>query len=56
MNAELRQLVASGAHTEQIRAAALAQGMVDLTRYAAILLADGLTTVEEVMSVVRTEE
>ena len=56
MNAELRGLVARGARAEDIHAAALAHGMIDLKRYAAVLLTEGLTTVEEVMSVVSVEE
>lgn len=56
LNAELRQLVGSGARAEQIHAAALARGMIDLRRYAAILLTQGLTTVEEVMSVVSVQD
>ena len=40
---------------EEIHAAALEQGMIDLKRYAALLLIEGLTTVEEVTSVVSME-
>jgi type IV pilus assembly protein PilB len=56
LNTELRQLVGSGARTEEIHAAALAAGMMDLRRYSAVLLTEGLTTVEEVMSVVSVAE
>jgi len=56
MNGELRGLVARGARVEDIHASALAHGMLDLKRYAALLLTEGLTTVEEVMSVVSVEE
>ena len=56
LNAELRQLVGSGASAEQIHAAATARGMIDLKGYAAILLKEGLTTVEEVMAVVSVED
>ncbi len=52
LNAGLRQMVGSGAHAEDIHAAAIAGGMIDLKRYAAILLTEGLTTVEEITSVV----
>jgi type II secretory ATPase GspE/PulE/Tfp pilus assembly ATPase PilB-like protein len=52
MNADLRQMVGRGALAEDIHAAALKCGMVDLKRYAALLLTSGLTTVEEVTSVV----
>jgi type IV pilus assembly protein PilB len=52
MNADLRQMVGRGAPAEEIHAAALENGMIDLKRYAALLLADGLTTADEVTSVV----
>ena len=55
MNAELRQMVGRGALAEDIHAAALTHGMIDLKRYAALLLAEGLTTVDEVTSVVSIE-
>ena len=55
MNAELRQMVGRGAPAEEIHAAALANGMIDLKGYAALLLAGGLTTVDEVTSVVSIE-
>ena len=52
MTPALRQLVARGTSADDLHAAALASGMVDLKRYAAGLLAEGLTSVEEVTSVV----
>ena len=55
MNAELRQMVGRGALAEDIHAAALTHGMIDLKRYAALLLTEGLTTVDEVTSVVSIE-
>ncbi|MDE3155268.1 MAG: Flp pilus assembly complex ATPase component TadA [Acidobacteriota bacterium] len=55
MTAELRRMVGQGAPAEEIHAAALAGGLIDLKRYAAILLTEGLTTVEEVTSVVSVE-
>ena len=55
MNAPLRQMVGSGARGEQIHAAAVAGGMIELKRYAAMLLTEGLTTVEEITSVVSIE-
>jgi type IV pilus assembly protein PilB len=55
MNAGLREMVGRGARSEEIHAAALAAGMIDLKRYAALLLTEGLTTVEEVTSVVSME-
>ncbi|HJU44147.1 MAG TPA: ATPase, T2SS/T4P/T4SS family [Vicinamibacterales bacterium] len=55
MNAQLRSMVGAGARAEEIHAAALEQGMIDLKRYAALLLTQGLATVEDVMSVVSVE-
>jgi type IV pilus assembly protein PilB len=55
MNPRLRTMVGNGARAEEIHAAALDGGMIDLKRYSARLLAAGLTTVEEVMSVVSVE-
>ena len=55
MNADLRRMVGKGAPVEEIHATAVANGMIDLKRYAAMLLTDGLTTVEEVTSVVSIE-
>ncbi len=52
LTSALRGLIGGGAHSEDIHAAALANGMIDLKGYAAILLQEGLTTVEEVTSVV----
>jgi type IV pilus assembly protein PilB len=52
MTPALRAMVASGAHAEQIHAAAVDGGMIDLKRYSALLLVEGLTSVEEVTSVV----
>ena len=56
MNAELRQMVAKGALTEDIHNTALRMGMWDLKKYAAWLLTEGLTTVEEVLQVVSVQE
>ncbi len=56
MTPALRQLVVAGANAEAIHEAAIAGGMIDLKRYAALLLAEGLTTVEEVTSVVAIQE
>jgi type IV pilus assembly protein PilB len=55
MNARLRAMVGDGARAEEIHAVAVEQGMVDLKRYAAWLLTNGLATVEDVMSVVSVE-
>jgi type IV pilus assembly protein PilB len=56
MNQELRGLVSKGATTEEITAAAMRNGMLDLKGYAGILLKEGVTTVEEVLNVVSVEE
>jgi type IV pilus assembly protein PilB len=56
MNQELRNLVSKGATTEEITACAMKNGMLDLKAYAAILLREGTTTVEEVLQVVSVEE
>ena len=52
MTPALRAMVGRGARAEEIHAAALAEGMIDLKGYAALLLLEGQTTVEEVTSVV----
>jgi type IV pilus assembly protein PilB len=52
MTPALRAMVGRGARAEEIHAAALEQGMIDLKGYAARLLLDGQTTVDEVTSVV----
>jgi type IV pilus assembly protein PilB len=52
VTATLRQLVAKGSSAEDVHAAAVAEGMIDLRRYAARLLAEGLTSIEEVTRVV----
>jgi type IV pilus assembly protein PilB len=52
MTPALRQLVARGSSAEEIHAAALAGGMIDLKGYAALMLALGHTSIEEVTSVV----
>jgi len=56
MTAGLRQMVGTGKRAEEIADAATAAGMIDLRAYAAILLKEGLTTVEEVTSVVAIEQ
>jgi type IV pilus assembly protein PilB len=52
----LRQLVARGATAEEIHAAAVAGGMIDLKTYSALLLAQGLSSIEEVASVVSIQD
>ena len=56
MTPSLRQLVARGTPAEEVHAAAVAGGMIDLKAYAALLLSKGLTTTEEVTSVVSMQE
>ena len=56
MNPELRNLIAKGATTEDINAAALRSGMLDLKKYSAWLLKEGLTTVEEILQVVSVQD
>jgi len=56
MTTELRGLVSRAARAEDIHQAALSHGMLDLKRYSALLLTEGLTSVEEVMSVVSVED
>ena len=51
----LRAMIGAGARTEELHAAALEEGMIDLKRYSAWLLAEGLTSVEEVTSVVSVD-
>jgi type II secretory ATPase GspE/PulE/Tfp pilus assembly ATPase PilB-like protein len=55
MTGDLRRMVGRGALAEEIHAAAVSAGMIDLKRYAALLLVEGLTTVDEVASVVSVE-
>ena len=52
MTPALRQLIARGSSAEDIHAAAVENGMLDLRRYAALMLEQGLTSTEEVTSVV----
>jgi type IV pilus assembly protein PilB len=56
MNAELRSMVAKAALTEDIHNAALRLGMLDLKKYAALLLLNGDTSVEEVLQVVSVQD
>jgi type IV pilus assembly protein PilB len=51
----LRAMIGSAARSEDIHAAAVEDGMIDLKRYSAWLLAEGLTSVEEVTSVVSVD-
>jgi type IV pilus assembly protein PilB len=56
MNPELRAMVAKGALTEEIHNAAIRLGMLDLKKYAGLLLLNGDTSVEEVLQVVSVQE
>jgi type II secretory ATPase GspE/PulE/Tfp pilus assembly ATPase PilB-like protein len=56
MNARLRAMVGEGARAEEIHAAAVEQGMLDLKHYAAILMTAGLVSAQDVMSVVSVED
>ena len=51
----LRAMIGSAARSEDIHAAAIEEGMIDLKRYSAWLLTEGLTSVEEVTSVVSVD-
>jgi type IV pilus assembly protein PilB len=50
MNDELKKGVARGAKTDEIRGLALQSGMKSLKDYAMILMAEGLTSVDEVLT------
>ena len=50
MNDEVKRAVARGAKTDEVRALAVANGMVSLKDYAMYLMAQGLTSVDEVLS------
>ncbi|PYS07879.1 MAG: hypothetical protein DMG17_29985, partial [Acidobacteria bacterium] len=50
MNDDLKRAVANGAKTDEIRDVARAGGMRTLKEYAMLLMADGLTSVDEVLS------
>ena len=49
MNEELKRTVARGARTDEIRALAVQNGMLTLKDYAMVLMAQGLTSVDEVL-------
>jgi type IV pilus assembly protein PilB len=51
----IRTMIGTGARSEEIHAAAVEEGMIDLKRYAAWLVTEGLTSVEEVTSVVSVD-
>jgi type IV pilus assembly protein PilB len=51
----IRTMIGAGTRPEEIHAAAIEEGMIDLKRYSAWLLTEGLTSVEEVTSVVSVD-
>ena len=55
MSDELKRAVAGGANSDEIKVLAVKNGMKPLKQYAMILMAEGLTTVEEVLSNVVVE-
>jgi type IV pilus assembly protein PilB len=50
MNDELKRVVAEGGKTDEIYTAAVKNGMKTLKEYAMILMAEGYTTVDEVLT------
>jgi type II secretory ATPase GspE/PulE/Tfp pilus assembly ATPase PilB-like protein len=50
MNDESKHAVARGARVDEIRSIAIGNGMMTLKEYAMILMAEGLTTADEVLS------
>ena len=56
LNADLRAMVARGALAEDIHTAALNNGMLDLKKYAALLVLNGDTSVQEVLQVVSVQD
>ena len=56
MTTELRSMIAKGAHTEEIHATAIKNGMIDLKGYAGILIREGKTSVDEVLQVVSVQD
>jgi type II secretory ATPase GspE/PulE/Tfp pilus assembly ATPase PilB-like protein len=52
----VRKLVGTGANSQQVRAQAIAEGMVPLRRAGLLLAKQGVTTVKEVLAKVYTLE
>jgi type II secretory ATPase GspE/PulE/Tfp pilus assembly ATPase PilB-like protein len=50
MTDDIKRLVARGGNTQEITELAIRSGMKTLKQYSMILMAEGLTTVEEVLS------
>jgi type IV pilus assembly protein PilB len=55
-NEEIRHMVAQGVATERLREKAIESGMTTMKEYALTLLAQGVTTVEEVLRTVTVEK
>jgi len=51
----IRAMIGAARRSEDIHAAAVEEGMIDLKQYSAWLLTEGLTSVEEVTSVVSVD-
>ena len=49
MNDDLKRAVARGARTDELRTLAIQEGMLTLKEYAMVLMAEGLTSVDEVL-------
>ncbi len=49
MNDDLKRAVARGAKTDELRTLAIQEGMLTLKEYAMVLMAEGLTSVDEVL-------
>ena len=49
MNDDLKRAVARGARTDEVRTLAIQEGMLTLKEYAMVLMAEGLTSVDEVL-------
>ena len=50
MNDDLKRAVARGARTDEVRTLAIQEGMLTLKEYAMVLMAEGLTSVDEVLT------
>ena len=55
MNGEIRRLVAEGRPSNEIEKAAIANGMIEFRRGALLKVAQGVTSIEEMMRCVPTE-
>src|SRR5207249_2058690 len=50
MNDEIKRAVARGAKSDELRTVAVANGMKSLKEYAMLLMSEGLTSVDEVLT------